>query len=81
MSVKREARFLSGTDIGRTIEPFVGLAAGGLSYKRTGQIIGVTHTEHYVEIYTANREDDPLMVDHDFLVTITGTPSDRKLEV
>ncbi len=81
MSAEREARFLSGTDIGRVVGPFVGTKDGGLAYKRTGKLIGVLQTKGSVEIYTEFYEDDPLIVDSDHLIPVTGEPSERELEL
>lgn len=82
MTVEREARFLSGCDLGRHVGPFVGKAAGGLSYQREGKLIGVMQVAGHTEIYLdVHGEDDPLVVDSDALVAVTGEPSERELEV
>lgn len=81
MTVAREARFLSGTDIGRTLGPLVAKTSNGLSYRRSGRIIGVLQTAEGVEIYLEHNDDDPFLVDRDTLVEVTGDPSDRPLEI
>ena len=79
MSVEREARFLSGADIGRKIESFVGKAPGGLSYRREGILTKLLHEDESVEIYLDGCEEDYLWVPSSFLITVTGEPSDRNL--
>ncbi|PRB78258.1 hypothetical protein CQ012_02395 [Arthrobacter sp. MYb214] len=70
MTTTREARHLSGADLGKTIE-FLGKEPGdGLTYRTKGTIVAIEHEDDCVSIDTGNgyrliRAGEP--------VTITGT--------
>lgn len=70
MTTTREARYLSGADLGKTIE-FLGKEPGsGLTYRTKGIIRAIEHEDDCVSIDTGNgyrliRAIEP--------VTITGT--------
>ncbi|MFJ5106667.1 MULTISPECIES: hypothetical protein [unclassified Glutamicibacter] len=70
MTLTREAKYLSGADLGKTIE-FLGKEPGdGLTYRTTGTIRAIEHEDDCVSIDTGSgcrliRSGDP--------VTITGT--------
>lgn len=78
MTTTRSAKYLSGADIGRTIE-FLGKEPGsGLTYRTTGTISAVEHEDDCVSIDTGNgyrliRSDEP--------VTIAGTNTPPKLDL
>ena len=70
MTTTREARYLSGTDLGKNIEFLGKEPASGLTYRTTGTIVAIEHEDDCVSIDTGNgyriiRASDP--------VTITGT--------
>lgn len=78
MTTTREARHLSGADLGKTIE-FLGQEPGsGLIYPTTGTIVAIEHEDDCVSIDTGNgyrliRAGEP--------VTITGTPTPAGIDL
>lgn len=78
MTTTREARHLSGADLGKIIE-FLGKEPGdGLTYRTTGTILAIEHEDYCVSINTGNeyrliRSGDPVTI------TGTGTPGGLNL--
>ena len=78
MTTTRSAKYLSGADIGKTIE-FLGKEPGsGLTYRTTGTISAIEHEDDCVSIDTGNgyrliRADQP--------VTITGIGTPAGLDL
>lgn len=75
MPVTREARYLSGVDIGKTVE-VTELAKFGNSQQQTGELISVRHYNDSTDVLiTTSRGPTAIQIDPTDTVTITGKAS------